>query len=110
VLDTISDNAAAAGVVLGGRPVKPTTVDLRWVNALLYRNAVVEETGVAAGVLNHPANGVVWLARRFAQHGIPLEAGQVILAGSFTRPVPVRAGDTFHADFGELGALSCHFH
>jgi 2-oxo-hept-3-ene-1,7-dioate hydratase len=109
VLDTISDNAAAAGVLLGGRPVRPAETDLRWVSAVLYRNGVVEETGVAAGVLNHPANGVVWLARRFARHGIPLEAGQIILAGSFTRPVAVRPGDTFHADFGALGSISCHF-
>jgi 2-oxo-hept-3-ene-1,7-dioate hydratase len=109
VLDTIADNAAAAGVVLGGRPVWPMDVDLRRVGALLYRNGVIEETGIAAGVLNHPANGIVWLARRLAPHGIALEAGQVILAGSFTRPVAVRAGDTFHADYGDLGTISCHF-
>lgn len=110
VLDTVADNAAAAGVVLGGRPVRPMDVDMRWVGALLFRNGVIEETGVAAGVLNHPANGVVWLARRLAAHGEGLMAGQVILAGSFTRPVEIRAGDTFHADFGELGSIACHFH
>lgn len=109
VLDTVADNAAAAGVVLGGRPVRPLEVDMRWVGALLYRNGVIEETGVAAGVLNHPANGVVWLARRLAGHGVGLEAGQVILAGSFTRPVEIRPGDTFHADFGTLGSIACHF-
>jgi 2-oxo-hept-3-ene-1,7-dioate hydratase len=109
VLDTIADNAAAAGVVLGGRPVRPMDVDLRRVGALLYRNGVIEETGIAAGVLNHPANGIVWLARRLATHDVALEAGQVILAGSFTRPVAVHAGDTFHADYGELGSISCHF-
>lgn len=110
VLDTISDNAAAAGVVLGGRPVRPLDLDLRWVGAVLYRNGVVEETGIAAGVLNHPANGIVWLARRLARHGVTLAPGEVILAGSFTRPLTVRAGDTFHADYGELGGISCHFH
>ncbi|MCB1684656.1 MAG: 2-oxo-hepta-3-ene-1,7-dioic acid hydratase [Pseudomonadales bacterium] len=109
VLDTIADNAAAAGVILGGRPIRPMDVDLRRVSALLYRNGVIEETGVAAGVLNHPANGIVWLARRLAAHDIGLEAGQVILAGSFTRPVAILPGDTFHADYGELGAISCHF-
>ncbi len=109
VFDTISDNAANAGIVMGGRPIKPLDVDLRWVAALLYRNGVIEETGVAAGVLNHPGNGIVWLARKFAPHGVALEPGQVILAGSFTRPVPVRAGDTFHADYGPLGNITCHF-
>ncbi len=109
VMDTISDNAANAGIVLGGRPFKPAEFDLRWVGALLYRNAVIEETGLAAGVLNHPANGVSWLCKRFAPHGIALEPGQVILSGSFTRPVPASAGDTFHADYGEMGGISCRF-
>ena len=58
MFDTISDNAANAGVVMGGRPIKPDALDLRWISALLYRNGVIEESGVAAAVLNHPANGV----------------------------------------------------
>jgi 2-oxo-hept-3-ene-1,7-dioate hydratase len=109
VMDTISDNAANAGIILGGRPIKVDAMDLRWVSALLYKNAVIEETGVAAGVLNHPANGVAWLAKKFAPHGIALEAGQVILAGSFTRPVAVQAGDTIQVDYGPLGNISCRF-
>ncbi len=109
VMDTISDNAASAGMVVGGRVTRPQDLDLRWVSALLSRNEVIEETGVAAGVLNHPANGIVWLARKLAPHGVALEAGQLILAGSFTRPVAVRQGDTFHVDYGTLGSLSCRF-
>jgi len=109
VVDTISDNAANAGIMLGGRPVKPLDFDLRWVSALCYRNGAIEETGVAAGVLNHPANGVAWLANKLAPHDVVLEAGQVILSGSFTRPVAVRAWDTFHIDYGPLGAIACRF-
>ena len=109
VFDTISDNAANAGVVFGGRPVKPDAVDLRWVSALFYKNAVIEESGVAAAVLNHPATGVAWLANKLAHYGESLEAGQVILAGSFTRPVAGVAGDHFHADYGPLGSISFRF-
>ncbi len=109
VMDTISDNAADAGVVLGGRPVRPMDVDLRWVGALLSRNGVIEETGVAAGVLNHPANGVAWLANKLAPHDITLQPGQVILGGSFTRVVFGHRGDTFHADYGPLGSISFRF-
>jgi 2-oxo-hept-3-ene-1,7-dioate hydratase len=109
VVDTIADNAADAGIILGGRPVKPDAVDLRWVSALFYRNGTIEETGVAAGVLNHPANGVAWLANKLAPFGVGLEAGEVVLAGSFTRPVPCKAGDVFHADYGPLGAITCRF-
>lgn len=109
VFDTISDNAANAGIVTGGNPVRPDAVDLRWVSALLHRNGVIEESGVAAAVLNHPATGIAWLANRLAPHCERLEPGQIVLAGSFTAPVFARAGDSFHADYGPLGAISVRF-
>ena len=109
IVDTIADNAAMGAMVVGGRPVRPDAVDLRWVSAILYRNQVVEETGVAAGVLDHPAAGVHWLANRIATHGDGLKAGDIILAGSFTRPLWVHSGDTVHADYGPLGAVTCRF-
>jgi 2-oxo-hept-3-ene-1,7-dioate hydratase len=109
IVDTIADNAADAGIVVGGRAVRPMDVDLRWVAAVLHRNGVIEESGVAAAVLNHPANGVAWLANRLAPYGDGLEPGQVILAGSFTRPVHAADGDVFLADFGPLGTLSVRF-
>ncbi|WP_295890434.1 2-oxo-hept-4-ene-1,7-dioate hydratase [uncultured Vibrio sp.] len=109
VYDTIADNAANAGIILGGRPIKPTELDLRWAGSMLYLNGQIEETGLAGGVLGHPANGICWVCKRFAPHGVSLEPGQVILAGSFTRPVPVKEGDTIHADFGPLGGISVKF-
>ncbi|WP_105034898.1 2-oxo-hept-4-ene-1,7-dioate hydratase [Cryobacterium aureum] len=109
IVDTISDNAAMGGMVVGGTPVKVGDIDLRWVSALLYRNQTIEESGVAAAVLNHPAAGVYWLANKLSQHGTSLEAGEIILAGSFTRPMWVEQGDTVHADYGPLGAITCRF-
>jgi 2-oxo-hept-3-ene-1,7-dioate hydratase len=109
VIDTISDNAADAGIICGGQAIGPRDRDLRWVGALGYRNGTVEETGLAAGVLDHPANGIVWLARRYAEQGLSLEAGQTILAGSFTRPIDVRAGDEFRFDYGPLGSFDLSF-
>lgn len=109
ITDTISDNAALGAMVIGGTPVAPDAVDLRWVAGMLSRNQEIIETGVAAGVLNHPANGVHWLANRIAGHGDVLEAGEIILAGSFTRPLWVYQGDTVYADYGKLGTITCHF-
>ena len=109
VFDTISDNAANAGLVLGGRPVKPDAVDLRWVSALLYRNGVIEESGVAAAVLNHPANGPAWLANKIARYDERLEPGQIVLGGSFTAPIFAQPGDSFHVDYGALGPISVRF-
>lgn len=109
IVDTIADNAADAGIITGGRPVRPTEVDLRWVGALLYQNGVVEETGVSAGVLGNPANAVAWLANKLGAHGIGIETGMVVLAGSFTRAIWVQPGDVIHADYGPLGAVTCGF-
>ena len=55
VLDSIADNAGNAALIIGGRPIKPMEVDLRWVGVLCHRNNVIEESGVSAAVLNHPA-------------------------------------------------------
>jgi 2-oxo-hept-3-ene-1,7-dioate hydratase len=109
VTDTISDNAAGAGLILGGRPFRPREADMRWISALLYRNGAIEESGVAAAVLNNPANGVAWLANKLAPYGETLKAGEVILGGSFTRPVYARAGDTFHVDYGSYGSIAWQF-
>lgn len=109
VKDTIADNAANAGIIIGGRPMKPDQIDMRWVSALLYKNAVIEESGVAAAVLNHPAKGIAWLARKYAAHGMSLLPGQVILSGSFTSPIKVQKGDTIHAEFKDMGSVSCFF-
>ena len=109
IFDTIADNAANAGIVLGGRPIRPLDADLRWIGALCFRNGQLEETGLAAGVLNHPATAVAWLANKIAPNGLALEAGQVVLAGSFIRPIETRKGDTIQADYGACGSVSCYF-
>ena len=109
VFDTISDNAANGGVVMGGRPIRPHDMDLRRVPAILYRNGVIEESGVSAAVLNHPAKGVAWLANKLAPYDVTLQPGQIILGGSFTRPVAATPGDSFHVDYDQLGSIACRF-
>jgi len=109
VQDTISDFAANAGVVLGGHAFKPTDTDLRWVGAMLYKNGAIEETGLAAGVLDHPANGIAWLANKIAPYDEQLNAGDVVLAGSFTRPATAVRGDRFRVDYGPFDAVEFRF-
>lgn len=109
ITDTVADNGAAAGIALGGRPVGPLDVDLRWVGGIMYRNSEIEETGLAAGVLGHPALGVAWLANKLGSVGTALEPGHIVLAGSFTRVVFAQQGDTLHADFGPLGGIAIQF-
>lgn len=109
VCDTISDNAANAGVVLGRQRHAPDAFDLRWVGAMTFRNGEIEETGLGAGVLNDPVESVVWLARRMAQYGQSIAPGHIVLSGSFIRPVECPPGTRIEADFGPFGAVSIHF-
>lgn len=109
VFDTISDNAANAGIVLGAERHAIDAFNLRWVGAITSRNSEVEETGLGAGVLNDPVESVVWLARRMAQYGQSIEPGQIILSGSFIRPVECPSGTDIHADFGPFGSVDIHF-
>jgi 2-oxo-hept-3-ene-1,7-dioate hydratase len=109
IIDSICDNAGYAALITGGRPFRPSDLDMRWVAGLCLRNGQIEETGVAAGVLGHPANAIAWLANKLAAHETVIKPGELLLSGSFIRIVPARPGDTFHADFGPLGSVSCHF-
>ena len=109
VYDTISDNAANAGIVVGAARVDPHTTNLPWCGAILRQNGVVEETGLAAGVQGHPAIGIAWLANKLAPWGEHLQAGEIVLAGSFTKPAPAKVGDVFEADYGPLGKLEFRF-
>lgn len=109
IVDTIADNAASAAMVVGGRTIRPMDIDIRWVGATLSKNGIIEESGVSAAIMGHPAAGIAWLANKLAPHDAGLEPGQVVLAGSFTRPVSVAAGDVIHADYGPLGAIGVAF-
>ena len=89
--------------------MRPADVDLRWVGAIFYRKSEIEETGLAAGVLGHPAMAIAWLANKLGPFGVTLEPGQMMLSGSFARPVWAKKGDTLHAHFGTLGTVAVQF-
>ena len=109
VFDTISDNAANAGIVLGSGKANPRDVDMRWLGAILSVNGNVESTGLGAAVLNDPALSVLWLAQRLAQYNDTIRAGEIILSGSFIAPIETKSGDHFNADFGDFGSVDLHF-
>nr|WP_218853125.1 fumarylacetoacetate hydrolase family protein [Microbacterium immunditiarum] len=109
IIDTVSDNAADAGMVLGSGRLAPEDFTARRVSAVLRVNGVIEETGVASAVLGDPTRAVAWLANKLSEYGQSIEAGEIVLSGAFSQSIPVRAGDDVHADFAELGTVSCRF-
>lgn len=109
ITDTVSDNAANAGIVLGPQRHAPGAFDLRRVGAIVKRDGIVEETGLGAGVLDDPVTGIVWLVRRLAAYGMGLSAGDIVLSGSFIRPIEAPPGSRFEADFGDFGRVAIAF-
>ncbi|HEY0497464.1 MAG TPA: 2-keto-4-pentenoate hydratase [Kutzneria sp.] len=107
--DTIADNASSAGFVLGAARVPPGALDIRKIEATLRRNGEVVAEGRSDAVLGNPVTAVAWLARKVADFGVRLRAGNIVLPGSCTKAIDVRAGDRFQADFTGLGRVSLNF-
>ncbi|OWV73764.1 2-oxo-hepta-3-ene-1,7-dioate hydratase [Rhizobium sp. R339] len=109
ITDTIADNAAFGAIVVGGRIVRPMDIDIRWVGATLSKNGIIEESGVSAAIMGHPAAGIAWLVNKLYAVGGGLKKGQIVLAGSFTRPVDIAQGDVIQADYGPVGSIGVSF-
>ena len=105
LVDTIADNASSGLVVLGGNPVGLGEIDVRSIGVTLTKNAVIEDTGVASAVMGNPINAVAWLANKLHSFGVPLEAGHVVLSGSFIKAIRFGPGDVIAAEFTSLGTV-----
>lgn len=106
IVDTVADNASSGGVVLGSRPTRLDTLDLRTVGCTFHINGETVSTGAGGAVLGSPINALVWLANTVGPLGITLEPGHVVLPGSMTRAEPIKAGDTVVAAMGQLGSVT----
>ena len=71
--------------------------------------AKLEWPGSGGNVLGDPRTALIWLANELAAYGVTLRAGQFVTTGTCVPPMPVAPGDTFWADFGELGKASLAF-
>jgi 2-keto-4-pentenoate hydratase len=107
--DTIADNASSAGFVLGAARVHPSDVDIRGIDAVLWRGGERVAAGRSDAVLGNPVVAVAWLARKVAGFGVRLRRGHIVLPGSCTRAIDARAGDVFRAEFAGLGEVGLTF-
>lgn len=106
VLDSIADAATCGRVVLGSRPRLLTEIDVREVVGHLEVDGQVVETGTAAASMGSPVNAVAWLAATLHDFGVPLEAGHVVLSGSFIRAPWLAAGQDLVARFEGCGSVA----
>lgn len=107
--DTVADNGSSSRCVFGPETPYDPGLDLVAERVRLLRDGAEFDTGSGADVLGHPAASVAWLANAIAQYGGALRAGDYVMSGSMTRAAAVRAGETYVAEFGTLGSVSCLF-
>jgi 2-keto-4-pentenoate hydratase len=106
--DTIAD-LGSTGAAVFGRAVTPSPeVDYRLAGMVFSRNGDLIATGAGAAALGDPVAVVAWLANVLGEHGIGLEAGQVIMTGALHAAVPLAPGDIFTAEFDRLGSITLH--
>jgi len=109
IQDTVADNASCGVLILGGRRKDPRHLDLALAGMLLEKNGELISTSTGASVQGSPVNAVAWLANTLGRLGIGLKAGEVILSGSQSPLVPVKAGDSLSCSVGGLGSTSVRF-
>jgi 2-keto-4-pentenoate hydratase len=109
LVDTVADNASCGAIVVGSTPLDVDPTDLLDVTCALVIDGRVTGSGTGADVMGDPIAPLAWLANVLGEQGVALDAGQLILPGSFTKAEPVTAGSTAVADFGPLGSLTIHF-
>lgn len=109
LVDTVADNASCGAIAVGTTPLDVKVADLGSVECSLLIDGDKQSTGIGTDVMGDPVAPLAWLANVLGEQGVSLEAGQLILPGSFTGALPVIAGQSATADFGSLGSLSINF-
>ena len=52
---------------------------------------------------------VQWLANKLAEFGRSLDAGSLVMSGSFTKQYPLGAGDVVESHFTPFGRVGARF-
>jgi 2-oxo-3-hexenedioate decarboxylase/2-keto-4-pentenoate hydratase len=107
--DTVADNASSGAVVLGEWVPILQAPSLPDTTATLVVNDTTVGSGTGSAVMGHPAAAVAWLANALAHYGTGIEAGQLVMSGSYTTASFVGAGDEVSATISGLGSVDVSF-
>ncbi|RJT05492.1 2-keto-4-pentenoate hydratase [Halococcus sp. IIIV-5B] len=103
--DVIADLTSASYVIVGESLANVTDVDLPMESVVVSVNGEIEETGVGADIMGHPARAVSWLGNRLEDRDDGLSAGDLVMTGGITAAIDVEPGDVYHIEFGSIGSI-----
>ncbi len=109
ILDTVADNASSGVYVLGSRPVRLADFDPRLCGMVMERKGEPVSFGAGVACMGNPLIASLWLARKMAAVGRPLQAGDVILSGALGPMVAASPGDAFRVAINGLGEVGIQF-
>lgn len=106
----IADDVAQWGFVTGTE-IKPypQNLNLGQVTAEVMANRNLQVKAVGAEVIDNQIQSLIWLADQLAEYGAYIRAGQCIMTGSFTKPLPISKGDRWETRFSLVGTISASF-
>ncbi len=97
----LADNAQQKTCVLGRGIALPG--DLESIEAVVTINGQEAGRGLGSAVLGNPLHSIVWLAKKLAERGRHIRAGDIVMTGSFTRQFAIAPGDRIHVAFAGIG-------
>jgi len=109
LISVIADNGSSARFVLGGRPRRPTELDLSTIGIVMERDGETVAMASSAAVLGNPVFAVQMLVSWLHERGRILPAGSIVLSGAATEAVPVEAGTAITARFQDMGSITVRF-
>ncbi|WP_085993281.1 2-keto-4-pentenoate hydratase [Oceanobacillus senegalensis] len=107
--DTVADNGSSVGAIIGKDSKPISDIDLPKVEMSLYKNDQFFDSAFGSAVMGNPVEAVAWLANAVGAYDISLDPGEIILAGALSKAVPIEDGDSFKAEFSNLGTVSATF-
>ena len=107
--DAVADGVYAKAIVVGGALTPVTSLDLALEGLVYEQSGVVVGTSTAFEVMGNPLNSLVWIANHLGTRGQGLRAGDIVMSGSVSKILSVRAGDSVRATFTRLGSVGVKF-
>ena len=107
--DAVADGVYAKAIVVGGALTPVTGLDLALEGLVYEQSGVVVGTSTAFEVMGNPLNSLVWIANHLGTRGHGLRTGDIVMSGSVSKILSVKAGDSVRATFTRLGSVSVKF-
>lgn len=105
----LADQGLHGALVVGTGAPMPESVEWTSLVARVRRNGEVVRQTRGGHPLGDLRFMLPWLAGHAARHGMPLAAGDLITAGTWTGVVEAFAGETIDVEFPDVGRASARF-